>query len=494
MAARRRPPPTTMNRARTLLAALLIASVSPESAAQPAAPPAAEQRDMQLLGHHDLQGRSAYQPVIVNQGGRWIAYVGHHGGQRPNPLTGRVEDNGTSILEVTDPRNPEYLAHIPGAPGAAEAGGAQMARVCAGRDLPRGVRDRTYLLRTLGNLAHEVWDVSDPRRPSRVSTVLTGLDGTHKNWWECKTGIAYLVSDGRPTGWRTNRMTKIYDLSDPGAPRFIRDFGLVGQEPGATGEAPEGVHGPIALGNRVYFAYGTGARGVLQIVDRARLLAGDPAAADRFAPTPANLLYPQVGRLDMAPDWGGHTSFPVLGVLVADFAPNPQGRERDFVLLVSESMKNECQEARQLTFLVDVTTESRPFPVSSFQVPAAPGDFCARGGRFGPHASNESFTPMYYGRLVFIAYFNAGVRAVDIRDPFHPREVAFFIPAVTARTAPRCVKVGGVDRCKVAIQTNNVEVDDRGLIYLADRADTGLHIVELAGAARAIPRQPREGL
>jgi hypothetical protein len=254
------------------------------------------------------------------------------------------------------------------------------------------------------------------------------------------------------------------------------------------------VHGPIALGHRVYFAYGTGAKGVLQIVDRARLLGGDPAAADSLAPTPVNLLYPQVGRLDMPPDWGGHTSFPVLGVLVPDFAPNTQGRERDFVLLVSESLKNECQEARQLTFLVDITTESRPFPVSSFQVPASPGDFCARGGRFGPHASNESFTPMYYGRLVFISYFNAGVRAVDIRDPFHPQEVAHYIPAVTARTRPSCVKVGGGDRCKVAIQTNNVEVDDRGLIYLADRADTGLHIVELTGGAATIPRQRREGL
>ena len=38
----------------------------------------------------------------------------------------------------------------------------------------------------------------------------------------------------------------------------------------------------------------------------------------------------------------------------------------------------------------------------------------------------------------------------------------------------------------MAIQTNNVEVDDRGLIYLADRVDTGLHIVELTGPAAAI--------
>jgi hypothetical protein len=37
-----------------------------------------------------------------------------------------------------------------------------------------------------------------------------------------------------------------------------------------------------------------------------------------------------------------------------------------------------------------------------------------------------------------------------------------------------------------AIQTNNVEVDERGYIYIVDRANTGLHILELTGPARAI--------
>jgi hypothetical protein len=448
--------------------------------------PAEEQRNMRLVGVDDLQARSAYQPVVHQQGARWIAYIGHHGGKRMNPLTGQVELNGTSIVDVTDPKRPRYLHHIPGAEGEAEAGGAAMVRVCDGKTLPHAVKDKTYLLRTLGNLAHEVWDVTDPAKPARLVTVLDGLKSTHKNWWECDTGIAYLVSDGAPSGWRTNRMTKVYDLSDPAQPRFIRDFGLPGQEPGSTGTAPEGVHGPIALRNRVYFAYGTGAKGVLQIVDRDKLLAGDPQATDRFAPTSANLLYPQIGRLDMSPAWGGHTSFPILGITVPHWAPSVPGRTRDFVLLVSEALRNECQEIRQLSFMVDVTTERTPFSVATFEVPDPTGDFCRRGGRFGPHSSNESFSPIYYGRLAFIAYFNAGVRAVDIRDPFHPTEAGFYIPSVTAKTDKRCIEVSGAPRCKTAIQTNNVDVDDRGFIYLADRADTGLHIVELTGPARAI--------
>jgi len=446
----------------------------------------AEQKNMRLVGSDDLQGRSAYQPIIQKQGNRWIAYIGHHGGEALNPLTRKLELNGTSILDVTNPAQPRYLHHIPGTGGAGEPGGAQMVRACDGKELPKGTPGKTYLLRTNGNLGHEVWDVTNPGNPTHVVTVVTGLNGTHKNWWECDTGIAYLVSDGRPFGWRTSRMTKIYDLSDPAHPRFVRDFGLPGQEPGASGPVPEGVHGPIRLGNRVYFAYGTSADGMLQIVDRDKLLGGDPSSSNPLAPTPANLLYPQVGRLDMSPDWGGHTSFPILGVEIPDFARNLNGRVRDFVLLTSEATGNSCQEFPHLTFLVDMTTESKPFSVANFQVPESSGNFCDRGGRFGPHASNESFAPIYYKKIVFISYFNAGVRALDIRDPYRPTEVGFYIPATTANTDTRCARIGGVETCKVAIQTNNVEVDDRGFIYIVDRANTGMHVVELTGPARAI--------
>lgn len=51
-----------------------------------------------------------------------------------------------------------------------------------------------------------------------------------------------------------------------------------------------------------------------------------------------NLLYPQIGRLDMSPARGGPTSFPVLGARVPHWSPGVPGRTRDFVLLVSESL------------------------------------------------------------------------------------------------------------------------------------------------------------
>src|SRR5216683_1415392 len=402
------------------------------SAAQTVLGSASEARDMALVGFNDLQGRSAYQPIIQQQGGRFIAYIGHHGGAVLNPLNGKTEPHGTSVVDVTDPNNPTF-----------------------------------------------------------VSTVIADLTSTHKNWWECDTGIAYIVAHKKEEGWRS-RGVKIFDLSDPAHPRYIRDYGVVGQEPGSSGEpVPAALHGPIRLGNRVYFGYGTSAGGILQIVDHDKLLRGDPTSPNPFAPTAHNILYAQIGRLDTSPHVGAHTTFPVLGIHIPELAKNQQGQTADFVVLVNEAIQNECREQRQMVFLVDVTTPSKPFSVANFQVPEASGNFCTRGGRFGAHASNESFTPIYYRRLVFISYFNAGVRVVDIRDPYRPQEVAFYIPAITEKTDKRCVPVtGGGETCKVAIQTNNVEVDDRGYIYIVDRANTGMHILELTGAARKVANLP----
>ena len=147
--------------------------------------------------------------------------------------------------------------------------------------------------------------------------------------------------------------------------------------------------------------------------------------------------------------------------------------------------------AADVVWFVDATIEAKPMVVSHWTVPEASGNFCTRGGRFGAHSSNESFDPLFYGKLTFITFFNAGVRVLDIRNPYEPKEVGYFIPSITKATQPRCGIIGGQQRCSNAvIQSNNAEVDDRGYIYVADRANTGLHILELTGEARAIAGLP----
>lgn len=471
---------------------LAALGLAPALAQAPKLGDPAEARNMRLVGYSDLQARSAYQPLIHKQGNRYIAYVGHHGGTQSapkpvNPITKEAEFNGTSIIDVTDPKAPKYLAHIPGDEGLGESGGAQMVRVCDGRSLLKGDPNTVYLLRVFGNKGHELWNVADPAAPKKISTLSTGLKNTHKSWWECDTGIAYLVS-GLPE-WRTRRMTEVFDLSDPAKPVKIRDFGLVGQQPGATGTVPTDLHGMISLGpqaNRIIFAYGTNKGGVVQIVDREKLLKGPKE------PTPENLRYPVIGQLDMTPLNGAHSAIPLGNMKIAEFANDATGKERNIIMIVDESLVNECQaaETRQMVFFVDATVESRPMVVSNFNVPEASGHFCTRGGRFGAHSANESMAPVFHQKVAFITWFNAGVRAVDIRNPYAPRELGYFIPPISEATTQRCIKVDGQDRCKTAIQSNNVETDDRGYVYVVDRANTGMHILELTGDARAVAGLP----
>src|SRR4030095_13605592 len=108
------------------VAALMLLSCSdfgalqnqrPESSSRP------EPLNMRLVGYSDLQGRSAFQPIIVEQSGRWIAYVGHHGGTAVNPLTAQAEADGSSIIDVSDPKRPRYLHHLPTASEGTITGG-----------------------------------------------------------------------------------------------------------------------------------------------------------------------------------------------------------------------------------------------------------------------------------------------------------------------------------------------------------------------------------
>ena len=199
------------------------------------------------------RARPISRPSINTHITGYILFAGHHAlakqgeGLLPNgqilpsfnPLTGKNELNGTSIVDVTNPRNPQYLFHLPVPDGG--AGGAQMVRVCDGNALP--VQDgKIYMLRTYANSAHEIWDVTDPSNPVGVRTVAGGnpiigaqtgvpgaLAGTHKSWWECDPGIAYIVGRrGNDTadGWGPGNHIFIFDLSNPANPVYLRDWAL----------------------------------------------------------------------------------------------------------------------------------------------------------------------------------------------------------------------------------------------------------------------------
>ena len=68
---------------------------------------------------------------------------------------------------------------------------------------------------------------------------------------------------------------------------------------------------------------------------------------------------------------------------------------------------------------------------------------------------------------IYVAYFNGGLRVVDVHDAANPREIGYFVPE-----APQG---------RATIQFNDLIVGPDNLIYVSDRFGGGLYIFELTG-------------
>jgi hypothetical protein len=114
-----------------------------------------------------------------------------------------------------------------------------------------------------------------------------------------------------------------------------------------------------------------------------------------------------------------------------------------------------------LTF--DVTDLAAITPLGQFQLSELDSPFSRIGGaRFGAHQFCEAMS----GTIVHAVWFGGGLRIIDVADPLAPREVGHFIPEpVAGRPAP---------------QSNDVALDQRGLIYVVDR-HVGFDVLEFAG-------------
>jgi len=476
------------------------------------------------LGHNPTQGRTIYQSTphtMPNQ--RMLLATGHFGGTMLNPLTGNIEENGSSLLDVTDPTNPVYLVHM-----ISPDGGSKYAKFCDGNTLPKGLKNHVYYLRDEGSVEHQIWDVTTPASPTLVSIPVANLDVNHRNWWDCQTGIGYLVAgatkatDKNPDGWNTNsspnQHLKIYDMSNPAAPKYIMDFGYPGQNPGSTvlmpgttNVVPPGVHGPIVANtvqgvvkNRLYMPYGVGSDGIIQINDLTHVLPppyGVGKYANPEAPTDAELLQSEIGVVYMPGAEGGHSAYPIYNVPLTQYQNFTNNNVRDILAVTSEETDNRCTGSPHLSYLLDATAtigqgghtsaEQHPWPISTLTVDDFSGrpNFCSRGTRFGVHSTDENFNSPYYGKLLSEAWFDAGIRVFDIRDPYHPAEVAHFIAPVNSFTQPSSSTINGVVYNQLDVSCDNTEQDDTGLIYCGDRVGGGVDIVGLTGTAAAIAFQ-----
>jgi hypothetical protein len=451
---------------------------------------AEDAQNVQLLGYHDLQGRDALVVTALSDesNGDWV-YVGHlestwDGRPILNPITGAMEWSGTSILDVADPANPTLVWHIPNDTNKNSRG------VSVVYDYAFDESGRDYLIRnseSLGDgdldLKYQIFDItsrdSDPSQMSLVSEISgtppdscgPGCGGdfimrAHKGWWSPDTGYFYAAS-GEP-GFR-NVIIQIFDLRDPTDPKFVGRAWLPGLKDGEPGYEGQYSHHPLVdeENNRLYVGYRDAG-------GRSQSEGGQTASFDISDPTAPTLVW----SYDLKPPYRGpHTVSPI----VYDEVPGAGTGQRTYAFVVDEANNTgdsaPCENpVRPASYMLDITTETEPEFASVWEVPV--GDFCTSGGRFGPHQSAETINGRinrFEDKIAWIAYFNAGVRVVDLSDPMNLTELGYYIPQTTPTSHP-----SALDQ-PTAIQMNDVDIDARGFAYATDRAGGGLFILEYTG-------------
>jgi hypothetical protein len=139
------------------------------------------------------------------------------------------------------------------------------------------------------------------------------------------------------------------------------------------------------------------------------------------------------------------------------------------MLVTDESTENNAKDWPKLIWVLDARDEEHLVPISTCPLPPVDA-FKDRGGRFGAHNIHENTpvpTAFQSDQIVFGTFFNGGLRAYDISNPYQPKEVASFVPP-----APANSPVG-------AVQLNDVYVDEREVIYVVDRFSGGLYTLEM---------------
>ena len=427
-----------------------------------------ESQNVRMIGYHPLQGCQALQVTTKSDvdNGDWL-YIGHVPNTRTgdatlNPITGANEWNGTSLVDISDPANPELIWHIPNALRA----NSRSVSVVYDYGFDSEPTGRDYLIRNSeagDDLKFQIFDIiSRSTNPEQVSLVAEitatpenscgpGCGGklssrAHKGWWSPETGLFY-SSSGEP-GFRTALM-HIWDLREPANPQFVDRCWLPGQKDDEAGFEEQYVHHPVVdeENNRIYAGFREGS--------------GHIAAWDIEDPAQPVLVW----SYDTSPPGRGpHTVSPIIYDQVPNITAAGGELPRTYALVTDEYGPECSRGVKSRVYMFDITHESNPMPLTTWQVPV--GDFCEIGGNFGPHQHAETVNGdlnRFEDKLVWLAYLNAGVRVLDISDPQNLREVGYYIPKTNAPA-----RVAG-ERAAV-IELTDVDIDHRGLVYASDRS------------------------
>jgi hypothetical protein len=397
-----------------------------------------EARNMRLLGRETLGGfGNGGEGLAMHLArGRRMLFIAHESA----PIN-------FSVVDVTDPGAPRLVTQVR----------LPHERVRSNSLSAHGdLLIVAYQTKTVGDepAGAELFDISDPANPRSIafySTAGPHSRGAHFVWLQddrhafLSTGLP----DFQPRHPDDDQIVVILDVSDPSHPVESGRWWLPGTREGDAAPPPErhtvwdsgfrahNVNVYPRRPDRAYVAYLDAGVVILDISDHAR-----PA---------------MVSRLDYHPPMPGftHTVVPLF--------------ERGLLAVADESNVDAARDAPKNLWVAYAGDESHPLLVSSAPTPPA-AEFAGRGGRFGMHNlhENDPVPTAWKSESTLIAtFFNGGVRAFDIGNPFRPEEIGFLVPA-----APPGSPMG-------AVQMNDVYVDDRRYIYAIDRFAGGLYVMEL---------------
>jgi hypothetical protein len=394
-----------------------------------------------LAGFGNIGEGMAIQEAADGRRIMWLAHESH---------------KDVSAVDVTDPRKPRLILQT------------ELPHENTRSNSLAVVGDTMYVAhqtakRGMPNAGMSILDISKPETPREIGLFdVTGAAsrGVHCLW--CVDGkTAHLktsMPDASPRNPSDDQFYVSVDVSDPTRPTEIGRWWIPGTMEGDAEDPPVrhekfnsgfGAHNINVYPRRPDRAYAAFKDGGVVILD----------VSDMAHPK-------QVGRLDYHPPMPGytHTALPLF--------------DRELLIVTEESVRWAAEDWPKVVWVMDMSVESNIVMLSSLPLPD-PAEFANVGGRFGAHNIHENLpvpTSLVSEELIFGTYFNGGLRVHDISNPLQPKEVASFIPEDPARPKDPA-EVG--DRNIPGINLNDVYVDEKGIVYTADRQWGGLYILEL---------------
>ncbi len=286
----------------------------------------------------------------------------------------------------------------------------------------------------------KIYDVSDRAKPKLITFQKTHGIGVHR--FDMDANYAYISTE--MPGFIGNILVN-YDIRNPAKPEEVSRWWIPGQH-AAGGEEKtwpgrqHRLHHALRSGDRMFAGCWHGG---VRVIDVSDIRKPRTIGAYNYHPP-----FPEPSHTFM------DVPFPIGGRRIA-LAIDEEDHAHD-----AAEMERRRGRPHGCLWVFDITDVAKIVPLAIFQSSELDSPFSrAAPGRFGAHQFHERMNDT----LVYCTWFAGGLRIVDIADPAAPREVGHFIPQ------PAPGQAGPL--------TNDVDVDQRGVIYLVDRGP-GFNILE----------------